>query len=85
MTPYEWSMYQKGMRDMSATIAEQVGKKLKLPHGAERMLDVGGAHGLYSRGAPQEAPEAHEHDPRAAGGHRTGLPDRRSSKASAIA
>ena len=57
MTAHEWSMYQKGMRDMSATIAEQVGKKLKLPDGAERMLDVGGAHGLYSAALLKKYPK----------------------------
>ncbi len=56
MSAHEWSMYQKGMRDMSATIAEQVGKKLKLPAGAKRMLDVGGAHGLYSAALVRKHP-----------------------------
>jgi cyclopropane fatty-acyl-phospholipid synthase-like methyltransferase len=56
MNPHEWSLYQKGMRAMSATIAEQVGKKLDLPAGATRMLDVGGAHGLYSAALLRQYP-----------------------------
>ena len=85
MTAHEWSMYQRGMRDMSATIAEQVGKKLKLPDGAERMLDVGGAHGLYSAALRPEVPEAHQHDPRAARCHRSRPPKSSRGRGSASA
>jgi len=48
MTPDEWAHYQDGMRDLSVNIAKELAGKLKLPPGANRMLDIGGSHGLYS-------------------------------------
>jgi SAM-dependent methyltransferase len=48
MTAAEWSAYQKGMRDLSATLAADVAKKLVLPRRTSSMLDIGGSHGLYS-------------------------------------
>jgi 2-polyprenyl-3-methyl-5-hydroxy-6-metoxy-1,4-benzoquinol methylase len=48
MTPDQWRQYQDGMRDVSATFAEQVAQKLAVPAGATKMLDIGGSHGLYS-------------------------------------
>lgn len=48
MTPGEWALYQLGMRDLSYSAAQELAKKIKLPASASHMLDIGGAHGLYS-------------------------------------
>ena len=48
MTPSEWAKYQDGMRDLSANTAKEIAGKLRLPANANRMLDIGGSHGLYS-------------------------------------
>ena len=48
MTAEEWAHYQEGMRDLSVNTAKELAKKIKLPAGAEKMLDVGGSHGMYS-------------------------------------
>ncbi len=39
--------YQELMRWLASGTVEEVCKKLKLPKGGKRMLDVGGSHGLY--------------------------------------
>ena len=44
----EWASYQDGMRDLSVNTAGELAKKIKLPDGAAKMLDIGGSHGLYS-------------------------------------
>ncbi len=48
MSAQEWADYQEGMRDLSTNTAKEFAGKLKLPASATRMLDIGGAHGLYS-------------------------------------
>jgi 2-polyprenyl-3-methyl-5-hydroxy-6-metoxy-1,4-benzoquinol methylase len=48
MNEQEWASYQEGMRDLSVTTATELAKKLKLPAGSSRMLDIGGSHGLFS-------------------------------------
>jgi 2-polyprenyl-3-methyl-5-hydroxy-6-metoxy-1,4-benzoquinol methylase len=48
MTAPEWAQYQDGMRALAAGAAPEVAKKLPMPKGATRMLDIGGSHGLYS-------------------------------------
>lgn len=48
MTPPQWSQYQDAMRAVAAGIAPGIAKKLPVPKGATRMLDIGGSHGLYS-------------------------------------
>lgn len=48
MSPDEWAIYQDGMRDLAANPAVELGKRLPVPKGATRLLDVGGSHGLYS-------------------------------------
>lgn len=39
--------YQVTMRWLAGTTSDEVCKKLTLPEGGKRMLDVGGSHGLY--------------------------------------
>jgi SAM-dependent methyltransferase len=48
MTPAQWAVYQDGMRDVAAGPAVELAKKLPVPNGASRLLDIGGSHGLYS-------------------------------------
>lgn len=48
MTASEWARYQEGMRDLSINVAKELAKKIKLPAGTTRMLDIGGSHGLFS-------------------------------------
>jgi 2-polyprenyl-3-methyl-5-hydroxy-6-metoxy-1,4-benzoquinol methylase len=48
MTAGEWERYQDGMRDLSVNTAKELGGKIKLPANANKMLDIGGSHGLYS-------------------------------------
>jgi 2-polyprenyl-3-methyl-5-hydroxy-6-metoxy-1,4-benzoquinol methylase len=48
MSASDWASYQEGMRDLSINSAKELAKKIKLPPGATKMLDIGGSHGLYS-------------------------------------
>ena len=48
MTAEEWAIYQDGMRDVAANPAVELAKRLPVPQGATRLLDIGGSHGLYS-------------------------------------
>jgi predicted O-methyltransferase YrrM len=48
MTATQWDAYQRGMRAASNFLAPEVAKRLPVPTGAKRMLDVGGSHGYYS-------------------------------------
>jgi SAM-dependent methyltransferase len=48
MPPDDWAVYQKGMRSLAGLSADEVARRLKIPAGAEAMLDVGGSHGYYS-------------------------------------
>ncbi len=48
MTGPEWTTYQDGMRALAVGVAREIARKLPVPKGASRMLDIGGSHGLYS-------------------------------------
>ena len=48
LTPDDWGTYQKGMRALAGTNAEEVARLTPVPSGATRMLDIGGSHGYYS-------------------------------------
>ncbi|MFH5832072.1 methyltransferase [Halalkalibaculum sp. DA384] len=39
--------YQVTMRWLARSTVEEVTKKIKLPKGSQKMLDIGGSHGLY--------------------------------------
>jgi SAM-dependent methyltransferase len=43
-----WPIYQKAMFQLARMGVAEVAKKTPLPPAPERMLDVGGSHGLYS-------------------------------------
>jgi SAM-dependent methyltransferase len=48
MSGADWTVYQDGMRSVAVTASKEIAKKLPVPKGATRMLDIGGSHGLYS-------------------------------------
>jgi 2-polyprenyl-3-methyl-5-hydroxy-6-metoxy-1,4-benzoquinol methylase len=48
ISPSEWENYQEGMRDLSVNAAKELAKKIPIPTGATKMLDIGGSHGLFS-------------------------------------
>jgi 2-polyprenyl-3-methyl-5-hydroxy-6-metoxy-1,4-benzoquinol methylase len=48
MSPEQWTIYQDGMRDVASGPAIELAKRLPVPTGATRLLDIGGSHGLYS-------------------------------------
>ena len=46
--PGRWRDYEEGMLATARMAADEVVTKVKLSSGAQRLLDVGGGHGLYS-------------------------------------
>jgi len=48
MSSEQWTIYQDGMRDVASGPAIELAKRLPVPKGATRLLDIGGSHGLYS-------------------------------------
>jgi 2-polyprenyl-3-methyl-5-hydroxy-6-metoxy-1,4-benzoquinol methylase len=48
MNPSQWATYQDGMRALAVGASREIAKKLPVPKGATKMLDIGGSHGLYS-------------------------------------
>ncbi len=45
-TPEQWSLYQRGMRSLTALSAQEVARRTPVPKGARNLLDLGGGHGL---------------------------------------
>jgi SAM-dependent methyltransferase len=43
-----WGVYQRGMRSVAGLSAAEVARRVPVPKGAQRMLDIGGSHGYYS-------------------------------------
>lgn len=48
MTDYEWELFSRAMIDISRTNYKEVVGKIPVPQSAQKMLDLGGSHGLYS-------------------------------------
>jgi predicted O-methyltransferase YrrM len=44
----DWDLYQRGMRAMANAFAGEAVRRMPVPKGASRMLDIGGSHGYYS-------------------------------------
>lgn len=44
----EWFYYQKAMEAAAAATSKEAVRKIPVPADAEKMLDIGGSHGLYS-------------------------------------
>jgi SAM-dependent methyltransferase len=52
-----WPSYQRGMRSAANVLAPELLRRMPIPAGATRMLDIGGSHGLYSVGLCRRRPE----------------------------
>jgi len=48
MTDYEWELFSRAMIDISSTNYKEVAGKIPVSKNAQKMLDLGGSHGLYS-------------------------------------
>jgi SAM-dependent methyltransferase len=48
MSPEEWALYQRGMASLARLLAPEVGRRTPVPRNARSMLDIGGAHGVFS-------------------------------------
>lgn len=48
MTPEAWGRYMRGLAVFAKPAGAEVVRRVKLPRGAKRLLDVGGGHGMYS-------------------------------------
>jgi SAM-dependent methyltransferase len=48
LTPAEWEVYQRGQRSHARWSAPEVARRVPVPKGARRLLDIGGAHGHYA-------------------------------------
>jgi SAM-dependent methyltransferase len=48
LTTDDWDLYQRGMRAMANAFAGEAVRRMPVPKGAQRMLDIGGSHGYYS-------------------------------------
>jgi SAM-dependent methyltransferase len=46
--PEQWDLYQRGMRSMANAASAEAVKRMPVPKGATKMLDIGGSHGYYS-------------------------------------
>lgn len=44
----DWALYQRGMRAMANAMSVEAVRRMPVPKGATRMLDIGGSHGYYS-------------------------------------
>ena len=52
-----WRLYQNAMRALAANTAPAIARRLPVPRGAKRLLDVGGSHGLHSIALCRRHPE----------------------------
>lgn len=57
LQPEEWQLYQDAMQATSGLISQLAAKKIKLPASATQLLDIGGAHGLYSTALLKKYPQ----------------------------
>jgi hypothetical protein len=45
----QWRMYQQAMKDLACVVSEEIVRSTPVPKIANRLLDIGGAHGYYSK------------------------------------
>ncbi len=45
---HEWELFSRAMAELANTNLKEVVGKIKIPHTATQLLDLGGSHGLYS-------------------------------------
>lgn len=55
----QWEVYQRGMRSVAGTSAQEIGRRTPVPPKATRMLDIGGAHGYFSVAICRRNPSLH--------------------------
>jgi 2-polyprenyl-3-methyl-5-hydroxy-6-metoxy-1,4-benzoquinol methylase len=48
MTADERELYHRGMRALAGIAGSEVARRIPVPHGARRMLDLGGSHGHFA-------------------------------------
>lgn len=48
LTTEEWEYYQKAMASAAGIHSKEVARRTPVPKGAQKMLDIGGSHGLHS-------------------------------------
>jgi 2-polyprenyl-3-methyl-5-hydroxy-6-metoxy-1,4-benzoquinol methylase len=51
-----WERYMRGLATMARPMSGMVARKVRLPAGASRLLDVGGGHGMFSVGMCRRCP-----------------------------
>jgi hypothetical protein len=51
-----WALYQRAMLELARPIADVLARHVPVPSGAERMLDLGGGHGLFGAAICQAHP-----------------------------
>lgn len=56
LQPQEWLLYQNGMTDIARNISKLAAKKIRLPSSPAKLLDIGGAQGIYSNALLQLYP-----------------------------
>lgn len=54
--PGVWERYLRGLACFAGIAREEVAKKVRLPEGARRVLDIGGGHGVYAVGLCERHP-----------------------------
>lgn len=54
---HDWDVYQRGMADLARISANEVARRTPIPRGARRLLDIGGAHGLYAAALCRRHPD----------------------------
>jgi SAM-dependent methyltransferase len=57
--PEDWSVYQRAMLQTARPVADEVAGALPDPPGRDRVLDLGGAHGLYGAAICRRFPGLH--------------------------
>lgn len=57
LEPEDWRLYQQGQASHAALILDEVIARAPMPKGARELLDLGGAHGLYSFGFCNRYPQ----------------------------
>ncbi|GAB3176762.1 class I SAM-dependent methyltransferase [Telluribacter humicola] len=53
----QWELYQSAMWSGAISEAEEFARRVPMPRGATRMLDIGGSHGLHSVAACRKYPK----------------------------
>jgi 2-polyprenyl-3-methyl-5-hydroxy-6-metoxy-1,4-benzoquinol methylase len=57
LRPEQWRDYQRGTRSLAKIIAPEMRFRIPVPRGAKTMLDIGGAHGVYSAALCRREPD----------------------------